>query len=198
MAALILQDAFTAGDHDDLHRWLRPDQPPGRPPIAVDIAAGWSRMMAVLDATADYPDLAPTPAARALRKGNKWPHLPAEEALTAGVPLGVVLRRGIRDSLRTDLMDNLALPVRSALDRPPAKVPTCWYGQQDAYWIAHYDTLRALGLGKYPPGEAAQLDDWAALSRATGWWWPADEVCILVERPAATSPLTYRDAWHPW
>jgi hypothetical protein len=36
-------------NHEDLQRWLRPKQPPGRPPLGVDVAAGWSQMMAALD-----------------------------------------------------------------------------------------------------------------------------------------------------
>ena len=38
----------------------------------------------------------------------------------------------------------VALPVRSGLG-PPGRVPICWYGQQDASWIAHHDVLRRLG-----------------------------------------------------
>ena len=57
--------------------------------------------------------------------------------------LRLVLRQTIRDALRTALMDSVALRVRAALG-PTARTPICWYGQQDAYWIAHYDTLRRL------------------------------------------------------
>ncbi|PRY21671.1 DUF6745 domain-containing protein [Pseudosporangium ferrugineum] len=172
---------LTAGipGHDDLHAWLRPRPPSGRPPIAVDLAASWSRLLAALDAAADHPDLeAPRP------RGDKpWPELPPVPALEAGVPLRIVLRRGVRESLWTALLRDVALPVRSALG-PPATLPICWYGQQDASWIAHHDILRRLGLSRPATREAERLDEWAALARATGWWWPGDEVCVMVERPA--------------
>jgi hypothetical protein len=177
-------------NHEDLHRWLRADEPPGRPPLAVDIAAAWSRMMAVLDEGASHPDLEP---AKHARKGDKpWPVLPPVPALEAGVPLRVVLRQSIREALRTVLMDSVALPVRTALG-PPARLPICWYGQQDAYWIAHYDVLRRLGLAHHSPPESAALDDWATLARSAGWWWPGEEVCVMVDRPVAIDPLTLRD-----
>lgn len=44
--------------HDDLQRWLRPRPPSGRPPLAGDIAAGWSRLLAAVDEGAD-PRLGP-------------------------------------------------------------------------------------------------------------------------------------------
>jgi hypothetical protein len=196
-------------NHEDLQQWLRPKQPPGRPPLGVDLAAGWSRMMAALDAGASHPDLE---ASKEVRKGDKpWPALPPVPALEAGVPLRVVLRRHVRDALRTVLMDGVALPARAALG-PPAQLPICWYGQQDAYWIGYYDILRRLGLAHYPAPEAGKLDDWATLARSTGWWWPGEEACVMVDRPAqidrvlisddataarAAPVLVYRDGWQP-
>ncbi|MEV6596091.1 hypothetical protein AB0M36_04405 [Actinoplanes sp. NPDC051346] len=184
----------TAGipGHDDLHAWLRPVPPPGRPPVSVDIAASWSRLLAALDDAADHPDLEPT---RQVRKGDKpWPELPPEAALEAGVPLRVVLRRGVRDTLRTALMGNVALPIRAALG-PSARLPICWYGQQDASWIAQHDVLRKLGLSHPAPRDVTYLDDWSTLARATGWWWPGEEVCVAVDRPARIGPeaVEFRD-----
>jgi hypothetical protein len=142
--------------HDDLQRWLRPRQPAGRPPLAGDIAAGWSRMMAALDDGATHPDLEPP---HPPRKGDKpWPVLPPVAALEAGVPLREVLRRGVRGALRTVLMDSVVLPVRGTL-APAGRLPVSWYGQQDAYWIAHYDVLRRLGLAHYGPAASGRLDE---------------------------------------
>jgi hypothetical protein len=203
--------ALAAGipNHEDLRAWLRPRQPSGRPPLAVDIAARWSRMMANLDEGATHPDLALPKLAR--KRDKPWPVLPPEQALEAGVPLRLVLRQTIRDALRTVLMDSIALRVRAALG-PTAQTPICWYGQQDAYWIAHYDILRRLGLADYPPGPAADLDAWATLARTAGWWWPGEQVCVMVERPARIDPVqlhpeaievrtepavVYRDGWSP-
>jgi hypothetical protein len=182
----------TAGipGHDDLHAWLRPQPPAGRPPIAVDLAAGWSRLLGALDAAADHPDLEPRSH---VRKGDRpWPVLPPVPALEAGVPLRIVLRQGVREALRSTLLHGVALPVRAALG-PPARLPICWYGQQDASWIAHHDVLRRLGLARPAPREAGRLDEWADLARATGWWWPGEEVCVLVERPARIDPVTLPD-----
>jgi hypothetical protein len=176
--------------HTELQQWLRVVPPPGRPPIAVDIAAGWSRMMAALDEDADHPDLDPPKGAR--KAAKPWPELPPVPALEAGVPLRVVLRRHIRDHLRTALMENAALPVRAALG-PPARTPICWYGQQDAYWVGHYDIVRRLGLARHSATLTARLDDWATLARSAGWWWPADDTCVLVERPVRFGPVAYRD-----
>ncbi|MFI5497340.1 DUF6745 domain-containing protein [Actinoplanes sp. NPDC051859] len=185
---------FTAGipSHHDLHAWLRPDPPRGRPPVALDIAASWSRLLAALDDAADHPDLAP---ARKLRKGERpGPELPPEAALAAGASLRVVLHQGVRAALRTALMVQVALPVRASLGHT-ARLPICWYGQQDAAWIAYHDALHRLGLSEPALRDSKQLDDWAALARSTGWWWPGDEVCVLVERPAVFGPaaVEYRD-----
>jgi hypothetical protein len=94
--------------------------------------------------------------------------------------------------LRTALLHGVALPVRAALG-PPVRLPVCWYGQQDASWIAHHDVLRRLGVARPSPRDAGHLDDWAALARATGWWWPGEQVCVMVERPAGIGPVVLPD-----
>ncbi|MEV4705196.1 DUF6745 domain-containing protein [Actinoplanes sp. NPDC049316] len=182
-AGLLLAEGIPS--HEDLQRLLR--HPAGRPPLAMDIAAGWSRLMARLDEAAVHPDLATGRYVR--REGKPWPDLPPVEALEAGVPLRAVLRQGVREALRTALTHSVTLPVRAALG-PPARLPICWYGQQDAPWIAHYDVLRRLGLATYASFDAARLDDWAGLARSTGWWWPGETVCVVVERPARIGPVS--------
>jgi uncharacterized protein DUF6745 len=172
--------------HEDLRAWLRPRPPAGRPPLVSDIATGWSRMMLALDDAAVHPDLDPP---RPVRKGDKpWPVLPGVRALEAGVPLREVLRQNVRGALRTALMDSLVLPTRAALGPPPV----CWYGQQDAYWIAYYDVLRRLGLAHYGPA-GSRLDDWASLARSCGWWWPGEDTCVVADRPAAVRAVPLRD-----
>ncbi|MET7426757.1 DUF6745 domain-containing protein [Dactylosporangium sp. NPDC005555] len=174
--------------HEDLLSWVRARRPQGTPPVAGDIATGLGRLRAALDGSTANADL--TAAAK-----KPWPVLPAPtQALGAGVPLLEVLQR----SLRSPLAEGLAWPVRSALttrDGPPRTVPVCWYGQQDATWIGVYDIVRKLGLARYRPHDAALLDEWAALARAAGWWWPGEDVCVLVERPAQIGPrrVGYRD-----
>ncbi|MFV2085264.1 DUF6745 domain-containing protein [Micromonospora sp. LOL_021] len=200
--------------HDLLQQWIRARQPAGKPPLASDIAAGLSRLRSALDAGADHPDLTPAEAGRKKHAGNrdarkkdtgkkqggagpKWPVLPPTEALAAGVPLRVVLQQGVRDALRTSLVDGFSLPVRGALaavGRQP--VPTAWYGQQDAHWVAYYDVLRRLGLARYRRADETQLEEWAALARSAGWWWPGERTCVLVERPAVIRTEPVSGAWH--
>jgi hypothetical protein len=74
-----------------------------------------------------------------------------------------------------------------------------WYGQQDAGWIASYDCFRRLGRCSFDEADARQLDLWATLARSSGWWWPADRVCVVAERPAAlhTEPGELPRLHHP-
>jgi hypothetical protein len=182
--------------HDDLYAWIFRS---GSPPVASDLATEVSRLRGDLDACL------PAPAGR--EKAKTWSRMPPLDALAAGVPVHDVLRYGVRDALRTSLADGFHVPVRRAL----GPVPVCWYGQQDASWIAYYDAVRRLGLGEFRPVDDQHLDDWAALARSCGWWWPGEDVCVVVERPAAvdTEPVprgrheerrlrngvTYRDGW---
>ncbi len=91
----------------------------------------------------------------------------------------------------------------------------CWYGQQDAAWVAYYDALHRLGLARYRPDDLDHLGNWAALARSCGWWWPGEGLCVVVDRPelARTEPdsrergtmrsgsdpdgIGYRDGWQP-
>jgi hypothetical protein len=167
-----------------------------------------------LDECATHPDLDPP---RPARKGAKpWPTLPPLDALDAGVPLREVLRQGVRAALQTSLADGIYLPVRATLTAH-APLPVAWYGQQESYWIAYYDVLRRLGLARYRPADNDHLDEWAVLGRSCGWWWPGEDVCVVVERPAAIHtepipggwheqvrlhhgsrpPVEYRDGWRP-
>lgn len=70
------------------------------------------------------------------------------------------------------------------------------------------------GSSYYGPDELHHLGHWAALARSCGWWWPGEDLCIVVDRPELirTEPVPgtwhdevrlqrdgvrYRDAWHP-
>ncbi|UWP87200.1 hypothetical protein Dfulv_24340 [Dactylosporangium fulvum] len=197
-------------DHEVLQRWISARPPRGVPPIASDIAAGLSRLRSALDAAADHPDLAAPP--RRPGKGQQpWPVLPPLEALDAGVPLREVLRHGVREALGTSLAAGLAWPVRAALG-PTRTLPIGWYGQQDAPWIAYHDVLRRLGLATYRLADEDVFEDWVLLARSTGWWWPGEDVCVMVERPALVDAdpvpsgrhdearprlVRYRDGWSP-
>ncbi|MGW5667862.1 DUF6745 domain-containing protein [Micromonospora sp. NPDC003776] len=197
---------------DQLYERIRDRRPRGTPPLASDIAMIASQLRGALSAGVTHTD----PELSPLRTGkNKepWPELAPLQALDSGVPLAVVLHQGVRTALHRSLGHGYYLPVRAALTID-APVPVCWYGQQDASWIAYYDVLHRLGLARYGPDEAAQLDAWAGLARACGWWWPGEDVCVVVDRPQAirTEPvsgtvhdqirlqprgLRYRDGWQP-
>ena len=117
------------------------------------------------------------------------------EALQLGVPLREVLRQGVRLALETSFGPGFYLPVRAVLGLP-GRLPVGWYGQQDSGWIAYYDTMRRLGLGRYAAADDAGLDDWAALARSCGWWWPGEDRVVAVDRPAVIRVLPVPGTWH--
>ncbi|MFE9689180.1 DUF6745 domain-containing protein [Micromonospora sp. NPDC005806] len=195
-----------------LHDWVRDPRPNGTPPLASDLAMSVSRLRGALSAGVAHADPELSPARRG-KTTDPWPDLPPVDALSNGVPLGVVLHQGVRAALHRSLARGWYLPVRAALaDSGP--VPVCWYGQQDASWVAYYDVLQRLGLARYGPDETDHLGVWADVARSCGWWWPGEDVCVVVERPEAvrTEPVPgalhneirlhhrgvrYRDGWHP-
>lgn len=180
---------------DELYRWIRDPLPSGSPPLASDLATAVSRLRGHLGQAVAHPD--PELSTPRQPKNKKlWPHLPPLEALAAGAPLGVVVHRGVRGALHQSLAHGFYLRVRTALAATHGNVPVCWYGQQDASWVAYYDTLGRIGLARYRPQDAEHLADWAALTRSCGWWWPDEEVCVVAERPAAVLTAPLDGAWH--
>jgi hypothetical protein len=181
---------------DALYRLVRSHRPmPGRPPFACDLAVAVSRLRAALSAGVDHPDPELTPVRKGKSK-DPWPDLPPLDAIEAGVPLGVVLHRGVRNALHTSLVRGVTSPVRAALARGGEPVPVCWYGQQEAFWIGYYDALRRLGLARYAPEDADHFDDWIALARSAGWWWPDWDVCVVVDRPVEVNTEPVPGGWH--
>ena len=197
---------------DDLHRWVRDPLPPGRPPLAGDLAVLTSRLRWSLSESVVPTDPELVPARRG-GKNDPWPLLPPRTALEQGVPLAVVLHQGVRGALHRSLAHGFAFVVRGVLARG-GPMPVCWYGQQDVAWVAHYDVLRRLGLARYRPDDVAHLETWAAVARSCGWWWPGESRCVVVERPASvrTEPVpgglhdevrlvpggvVHRDGWVP-
>jgi hypothetical protein len=107
----------------------------------------------------------------------------AEDALESGTPLVDVLEVAVRDALRTTLHDGICAPLRTAL--PSAAGPQsvlAWHGQHDADWVGYYDALRRIGLITLRYPDDHELDLWAALAVATGWWWPGQERCVMARR----------------
>jgi hypothetical protein len=191
---------------DRLYAGIRDPRPRGKPPLASDLAMVASQLRGALSAGVSHTD----PESSGSRKGKPWPELPPLRALEAGVPLGVVVHQAVRTALHRSLARGFRAPVHHAL----GPVPVCWYGQQDAAWIGYYDALHRLGLASYRPDALDHLGHWAALARSCGWWWPGEDVCVVVDRPevARTEPVPgtwhdevrlrrdgvrYRDGWHP-
>ena len=210
-----LTDVAGLSTLDEMYQWVNGRRPPGDPPLASDLAADRSVLRGALDACLATPDPNPPPPKAKSRKEKKqhppWPVLPPSQALEFGVPLREVLRQGVRAALHTSLADGFYHPVRADLAQHPLSLPVCWYGQQDASWVGYYDTLYRLDLASYGSARFDELADWADLVRSCGWWWPDEEVCVVVERPASitTEPapsawhdevlvrsVTYRDGWH--
>jgi uncharacterized protein DUF6745 len=115
-----------------------------------------------------------------------------EDALEADIPLYSVLDAVVHESLGASLRDAFRNPVRAAL-LPAAgdSLGLTWYGQHDAYWVAHYDVHARIGSATYRGGDAHQLGLWAELARSAGWWWPHKGMCVMAERPTEvhTEPL---------
>jgi hypothetical protein len=199
---------------EELYRWVRDPCPRGLPPLASDLAMLVSQLRSRLSAGTQHPDPELSPVRRS-KGGEPWPELAASQALAAAVPLGVVLHQNIRISMHRTLGDGVRGRVRRALTAgSPVRVPVCWYGQQECSWIAYYDVLGRIGLARYRPQETQHLNEWAALARSCGWWWPGEDVCVVVDRPAEihvqrapgarlgelhlTPPgVIYRDGWRP-
>jgi hypothetical protein len=197
---------------DQLYAGVRHPQVRGKPPLASDLAMLVSQLRGRLSAAVSHTDPELSPTGKGKHK-DPWPELPPLEALDTGVPLGVVLHQGIHLALYRSLARGLRNPVRNAMSGP-GPVPVCWYGQQEANWIAYYDTLHRLGLASYAPADLTHLDEWAALTRSCGWWWPGEKVCVVVDRPESAdlepvpgalhdevrltrTGVRYRDGWSP-
>ncbi|MDG4823846.1 hypothetical protein O7635_18475 [Asanoa sp. WMMD1127] len=176
---------------DDLYEWIR--RPVGPPVLASDVATVASRLRAALSAGVTHTDPELSPPRRPGKKQERWPELPPLDALARGVPLPVVLHQAVRGALHRSLGNGFRHPVRAALG---PDTPVCWYGQQDACWIGYYDTLRRLGLAGWDADTSDHFGQWADLARATGWWWPGDELCVLVDRPARVRVAPVPGGWH--
>jgi Domain of unknown function (DUF6745) len=142
-------------------------------PLAARLATLQSTLRASLDGSVGRP-AAGSPRASAtvdeLRAGHRT--------------LGDLLEVGIMDPLRETLRDAVAVPLRETLvGTSGTSLWFTWYGQHDGHWVGYYDVHRALGRTRYDPDDDRQLDLWATLARSAGWWWPAEGLCVLSDRP---------------
>ncbi|WP_155371330.1 hypothetical protein [Catellatospora vulcania] len=172
----------------DLHTWVTQPPPGRRPPLASDLAASLARMRGAMDDRIIPPLSDPKPPKR--EKGRPWPNQTVEAALAYGIPFVDIVRRHVRDALFTSLADGFYLPGKRLLGTPG---PVCWYGQQEAHWIAYYEVWRRLGLAAYGSALDAELDTWQALARSAGWFWPDETRCVISARPVRGA--TFADGW---
>lgn len=172
----------------DLYGWVK--QPPAgrRPPLASDLAAALSGLRGRMDDQITTPWFDPKPPKR--DKDKPWPDLPVEQALSHGIPFVDVVRRHVRQALYESLAHGFYLPAKRMLGDPS---PVCWYGQQEAHWIAYYEVWRRLGLAVYGPGADAELDLWQAIARTAGWFWPDERRCVVSQRPVTST--SFADGW---
>lgn len=172
----------------DLYRWVK--QPPARsrPPLASDLATALARLRGRMDDQIATPWFDSKPPKR--DKNQPWPDLAVEPALSYGIPFVDIVRRHVREALYASLAHGFYLPAKRMLGEPS---PVCWYGQQEAHWIAYYDVWRRLGLAGYGPAVDAELDIWQTIARTAGWFWPDEERCVMSLRPV--TPKTFADGW---
>lgn len=172
----------------DLYHWVKQSTAGARPPLASDLATALARLRGRMDEQIITPWFDARPPKR--DKGVPWPELPVEQALQLGIPFIDLVRRHVREALFTKLADGFYLPAKRALGEPG---PVCWYGQQEAHWLAYYEVWRRLGLAKYSEAVDAELDAWQQIARTAGWFWPDERRCVISQRPVA--PMRFADGW---
>ena len=112
------------------------------------------------------------------RYASYEPYIPDPDVYT-------LLRQSIWESLRTTLVDSVVTGIKRLVE-PQTGVVT-WLGQQEAYRVAYFSIIRELGLADLTPACDAVLDLQSAMVSSCGWWWPADDVCFVSDRPCALS-----------
>lgn len=175
----------------DMHGWVRQPSLIGRPPVASDLATTVARLRGRMDDQIAVPWFDPKPPPKRDKDKDKpWSELPAEQALLLNIPFIDLVRRHVRQNLFDHLAHGFYLPGKRMLGDP---VPVCWYGQQEAHWLAYYEVWRRLGLAKYGEEVDAELDTWQQIGRTAGWFWPDEDRCVVSQRPVA--PMTFADGW---
>ena len=91
------------------------------------------------------------------------------------------------DQLRDQLWDQLRDQLRGQLggqlwDLASRAYGLAWAGGEWSSWIAHSVICRDLVGVRYTQEQSTLLDEWARLSRASGWWFPSESYCFCAER----------------
>ncbi|NUT35511.1 MAG: hypothetical protein HOV79_20860 [Hamadaea sp.] len=173
----------------DLFALVTTKEPGAGAPIASDLATAVSRLRGCMDAQLAAPWFDPPPPK--YPKGEPRPRLPLDLALARGVPFAEILREHVREALFTSLGRGYAIAAKRSLVGDDG--PVCWYGQQEAHWIAYYDVWRRMGLARYGDSVDAAFDTWQTIARSAGWFWPDETVCVVSERPVYGR--TFADGW---
>ncbi len=173
---------------DDLYRWVKEPPASGAPPLASDFAAAVGRLRGRLEEHIRPVWFDEKQSKK--DKGKEWQHLPPEEALARNVAFTSVIRWYVREALLAKLRDGFFRPAKRMLGEPS---PVCWYGQQEAHWIAYFDVWQRLGLVKYPAEVEAEFETWQSLALSAGWFWLDEDRCVISQKPI--SPRTFADGW---
>lgn len=155
----------------DMYRWVKAPPVKGRAPFVSEFATAVSRLRGRLEAHIMPPWFDPPPA----KKGDSFV---------------TEVRVQVREVLYDVLAHGFYLPAKRLLGE---STPVCWYGQQEAHWIAYYDVWRRLGLADYGEGLDAELGEWQAIARTSGWFWPSADSCVVSEKPVTTR--VFADGW---
>ena len=176
----------------------------GREPVPVlwaDSPLSASVMFAILDRLQNKDVAASLWASlRASLWASLWASLRAS--------LGDSLRDSLRDSLWASLWAILGASLAASLrDSKITVKSTCWWGQQDLYWIAFYKFCAEIGV-KYNSDAADKLDIMNEIGLSCMWWYSFDGLIIACERPSVvalntrgvlhndTGPaIAFRDGW---
>ncbi|TYB45898.1 hypothetical protein FXF51_59750 [Nonomuraea sp. PA05] len=135
------------------------------------------------------PGLGP---AQSLEQVHDWP-LPSrlialKDELRRGVDAKVRgLQQPLDQLIRSEVQAPLLHSSHACLLRvlPTARNRNTWYDSQLVSWIAHYDALRRVAGVVFTAEQLRQWTLWATVAASCHWWWPAEHVCVVSERPVA-------------
>ncbi|MFF2553732.1 DUF6745 domain-containing protein [Nocardia sp. NPDC058058] len=128
---------------------------------------------------------------------HEWAVMSPRELLAAGISAPRILDNLVHLPLQESLRDSMYRPMRTELLGPEGRrTDIAGYEQYDTWTVAFHDVNRVAGLARYRDDDAHQLDQWVALARHAGWWWPGPRRCVLSERPVAVHTEAQQSAWY--
>ncbi|MEV0997192.1 DUF6745 domain-containing protein [Nonomuraea sp. NPDC050202] len=136
-------------------------------------------------------------SAQSLERVDGWPLPPRLIALKNELRRGIDAKvRGlqqpldqlIRRKVQTPLLHSSGVCLLQPLQRAHTgefSWNNRWYESQLVPWIAHYDALRRVAGVVFTAEQFRQWKLWATVASSCHWWWPAEHVCVVSERPVA-------------